>query len=156
MFLSTSNNCGEFINLYSEDNPILETGDICYCCLFTNDNWHRPLIVRANIVKDKFVDGLNKQYYIRILDILESEKTVLTYWVAHPVNVYKVNSDESFQNRTIRQITLNFDYSNYLFKVDGYFVRNSEEKIRELRKEYISVVREDLEKMINDIDSILF
>ena len=146
---------GEFINLYTENNPILESGDICYCCIFANDIFHRPLIAKGLIVKDSFIDGLNKQYYVRILEILESPKTIQKYFVGHAVNVYYSTNDNVVKSKTTKQVTLNFDYNKNLFKVEAYFVRNSEEKIRELRKEYISVVKEDLENMISDIDGIL-
>ena len=150
-----NNNTGEFVNLYNQENPILESGDVCYCCVFTNDNFHRPLIVKGLIVKDSFVDGLNKIYYIRILEILESPKTIQKYFFKHPVSVYLSTDDNVVKSKTTKQITVDFDYNKNLFKVEAYFTRDSENKIRELRKEYISVVKQDLINMIEDIDGIL-
>lgn len=146
---------GEFVNLYNKDNPILETGDICYCCIFNNSMYHRPLIVKGLIVHDVFVDGLNKQYYIRILEILESPKITKQFWLSQPVTTYHVTDDAVIKSKSIKQITTNFDYNKNVFKVEAYFTRDTEEKIRQLRKEYISVVKQDLESMLNDIEGIL-
>lgn len=151
---------GEFINLYSEDNPILESGDLCFCCIFANDLFHRPLIARCQIIRDVFINGLNKNYYVKILEILESPKTIQQFFLGRPVTVYYASEKDSLdctisKAKALKRITSNFDYSKNLFKVEAYFTRDTEEKIRQLRKEYISVIRRDLETMISDIDGIL-
>lgn len=144
---------GEFINLYSQDNPILEDNDLCYCMITNNTDYHRPIIIKALVVVDKFCDGLNKQYFVRIMEILESPKTIQNFFLGCPFDIYPWYDSEIHSKKTI-QINASFDYNNNLFKVEAFFTRNTEKKILELRENYIKIIRADITKMLDDIESI--
>jgi len=147
----------EFINLYSKENPLLVKDDIGYC-LFTNVvDFHRPLIAKCTIVYDKFLDNLHKIYYVKFDEILESQqifdefikgKNFFTYSTINGIN-------NDLSNKKSTMLGPNFDFTANYFRVDAFFMRDSEEKIRNLRKEYISVIKNDIEKQLSDINSIL-
>lgn len=144
---------GEFINLYTKDNPILEEGQQCYGLIFNNDDYHRPLVIKGVIISDKFCDGLNKQYFVRVLEIIESPKVIQDFFIGKSITIYPYYN-ETLHSKKIIKVTNNFEFNWNLFKLESFFVRNSEEKIIELRNEYISIVRKDIIKMLSDIDSI--
>ena len=141
---------GELINLYSKENPILEADDICYGLIFNIDDYHRPIMIKGVIVEDTFVNGMNKQYDIRIIEILESPKTINEFVIGK--QFVMTNKDVVTKRNTL--ITNNFNFNKYVIKLDAYFVRNSESEILKLRNEYIQIVRNDLQKMISDLNSI--
>lgn len=149
---------GEFINLYTKDNPILETGDVCYGLIFNTIDYHMPLIVKGIVKFDKFCNGMNKQYYIRVLEIVQSPKVIQEFFVGKSFSVHPCYSDicdeSTIQSKKTIQITNHFDFNTYLFKLEAFFVRNSEQKILELQSEYIDYIQKDLKKMIQDTEMI--
>ena len=143
----------EFINLYTKENPILEIGDVCYCLITNMVDFHRPLIIKANIVEDKFTDGMNKVYYVRCLEFGESPNILNEFLIGKSFIVYPHNG-EVLQNKKMVQVFADFDMTSNLFKVDAFFVRQSLDKIIELRKEYISIIKKDIVKQLSDIEAI--
>ena len=144
---------GEFINLYSDENPILETDDICYF-LFTNDvDYHRPLIGKGVIVHDVFTDGMNKDYYIKLIEIFESPKVINDFINGKPFNLFQFNA--VVKTKKLVQINPNFNFENFVFKIDAFFIRKTLEQISNLRKSYIIILRKDINKQLSDIDEIL-
>lgn len=141
---------GELINLYNKENPILEADDICYGLIFNIDDYHRPIMIKGIVVEDTFVNGMNKQYDIRIIEILESPKIINEFVIGKQF----VMTNKNVVTKRNTLITNNFNFNNYLIKLDAYFVRNSETEILKLRNEYIQIVRNDLQKMISDLNSI--
>ena len=141
---------GELINLYSKENPILEADDICYGLIFNIDDFHRPIMIKGVIVEDTFVGGMNKQYDIRIIEIIESPKIINEFVIGKQF----VLTNKNVVTKRNTLITNNFNFNNYLIKLDAYFVRKSESEILKLRNEYIQIIRNDLQKMISDLNSI--
>ena len=143
----------EFINLYSKENPILHTDDICYFLFSNLHDYHMTLIGRGIIIEDKFTDGLNKAYYIRCLTIEENPNIIHEFVFGKPFIIYPYNN-EIIGTKKIVQIEQYFDFSKNLFKIEAFFVRPTIEKISEHRKEYIQVIHKDLLKQLKDIESI--
>lgn len=141
---------GELINLYSKENPILEADDICYGLIFNIDDYHRPIVIKGIIIEDTFVNGMNKQYNIKIIEILESPKVINEFVIGKQF----VLTNKNVVTKRNTLITNNFNFNDYLIKLDAYFVRNSESEILKLRNEYIQIVRNDLQKMISDLNFI--
>jgi hypothetical protein len=153
MEFGISNN--QLINLYSKENPILKINDICYCLITNNIDYHRPLICKGLIIEDYFSDGMNKIYFIQILEILESPKTINEFFVNKIFNVHSYINKELITKRPyVTKINTDFDFSKFLFKVECFFVRNSEEKILNLRKDYIEIIKQDLKKALLDIGNL--
>ena len=71
---------GEFINLYSDDNPMLNIGDDVYFMMFNNTDYHRPLICQGIIIEDKLSDTLNKSYFVELREIHESPKIIAEFF----------------------------------------------------------------------------
>lgn len=141
---------GEFINLYSKDNPILEAGNNCYF-LFSNDiDYHRPLIAKGTINSDNFSDGMSKNYYIKLTEILESQKVINEFLINKQISLY--SPFDTLYRSKLTRITHNFDFSKFVIKVDSFFVRLTEEKITELRNDYISILKKDILKQLKDIE----
>lgn len=145
----------EFINLYSAENPILETGDQCFFMFTNTEDYHRPLIGFGIIVYDKFTDGMTKDYWIKINCFYESPTIIDKFILNKPFNLYPYNSKSGIiSGKKLTIISPNFDYENNLIKIDCFFIRKTEEQINKLRNDYISVIRKDIESMLKDIDSI--
>jgi hypothetical protein len=151
--LESINNSVEFINLYSQENPILEELDICYFLFTNNIDYHRPLIAKGLIMEDKFTDGMNKLYCIRLLEIMETPKVILDFVISKPFIIFPYNNNILATKRLI-QINESFNFNEYVFKIPAFFVRTNEEKIIELRNEYISVIKKDILKQLHDIDTL--
>lgn len=145
---------GEFINLYTKENPILEVGNECYALIFNISDYHYPLIIKGTIILDKYVDGMNKQYFIKVDDILETPKTKDKYLFGKQFFVY-TKLDGKIANQKTHTISRHYNFEKNLFKIEAYFVRNSLKKIQELRLEYVQIIKEDLQKMLSDVNSIL-
>jgi hypothetical protein len=146
---------GEFINLYSRENPILETDNICHFLLFNSIDYHRPLRAKGLIVEDKFVDGMNKNYYIKLMELNEPPKVLSEFVYGKDFFVNPMFNNVA-QNRKIVTISENFDFSKNLFKIEAFFVRETEEQIKELFIEYISIIKKDIKKQLLDIENCVF
>lgn len=149
---------GLFINLYSEDNPILSIDDECFF-LFTNViDVHRPLIGRGKIHSDMFSDGLNKIYFIELLEIIESPFIIKKFINDKIFLLTPIDSENlKYQKQQIlnsQNISKDF-LSKNLFKIEASFVRNTLEKISDLRKMYVSIIKRDFQSQIKDINEIL-
>ena len=68
------NNQITLVNLYSQDNPLLEIGEECYFLTFNLIDFHIPLLMKGRIVYDRFNEEINKTYYIQITELVDSEK----------------------------------------------------------------------------------
>lgn len=96
---------------------------------------------------------MNKQYFVKVLDILESPKTIKEFIIGKSFDVIPYHGETLHAKKTV-QITNVFNYNNYLFKVESFFIRNEEQKIRDLRTEYINIIKDDINKMLKDIENI--
>ncbi|MCK9417698.1 hypothetical protein M0Q97_13730 [Candidatus Dojkabacteria bacterium] len=143
----------EFINLYSKDNPILNSGDSCYFLMTNNSDYHRPLICKGNIIMDLFSDGLNKDYYIELTEILETPKVKCEFVLGAQFTIFPY-IDEVLLNRKLIVINENTNFNKNLFKIEAFFIRNNYEKIVDLRNEYIKIIKSEMLKQISEIDEI--
>lgn len=148
----------EFINLYSDENPIIEQSEYCYFLVTNSNDYHRPLVCKGFIIGDKFTDGMNKIYYIMLTEILESPNIIDNFFIGKTFQTITYDFEKDFikSGRSMIFQTINNEsiFKENLFPVEAFFVRKSLEKISVLRKEYISIIRKDLLKQITDIDSI--
>lgn len=146
----------EFINIYSKENPILKEGDICYFLFFNMLDYHRPLIAKGKIMVDKFSNGMSKTYFVRLIEILESPKTINDFVLGKTFKTYGYLGINLINaHKTIQQINRNFDYDRNLFRVEAFFARKDENQIKKFRKEYIEVLKRDVEKQLQDINEVL-
>ena len=145
----------EFVNLYSKDNPLLGPNDSCYFIFNNMVDYHRPLLAKGIIVDDKFTDGLNKSYFIRITEIFESPKVMSTFLYGKQFEIYPYE-EGILRGKKLIQIGPGFNFNQAAFKIEAFFVRKSEEKIKELHSEYIEVLRKDIIKQLKDIEAISY
>ena len=147
----------EFINLYTDDNPIIEKNEICYFLLTNNLDFHRPLICKGFIISDKFNDGMNKTYFIMCTEILETPAIIEKFFNGKAFKTITYDSEnliiKSGKTTIFPEIDENLFIEN-LFSIESFFVRNTYEKISSLRKEYIDIIKNDLINQITDIDLI--
>lgn len=153
--LDSLNNSVEFINLYSDDNPIITTNDFCYFLFWNNMDYHKPLIAKGIIIEDKFIDGMNKLYSIKLLEILETPKTIKDFVIDKSFFIFPNDEKEGYVSITKRLLYVNeiFDFSKFVFKVPAFFVRITEEKIQELRTEYVAVLKRDIMRQLKEIET---
>jgi hypothetical protein len=147
-------NTGEFINLYSVDNPILDIDDIIYALIFNDIDYHYPLVVSGIINHYKITEGQNRIYYIQIQSINELPIIISKFIINKPFTVIPYKNNYVQTNKKKIQITTESDFSKFILPVEAFFCRNSEEKINVLKTEYLSVIKNDLIKMLNDINNL--
>ena len=149
----------QFINLYSVDNPIMEQGEICYFLFHSIHDYFMPIMGKGKIISDKFSDGMNKIYHVQLLSIEENMDFISTWFndkTYHMTPLIK----ENVSSHSLKQLKLHHNinskfFIDNLFKVESFFIRNSFEKIQQLKKEYISIMLEDLKSNIKDMENVL-
>lgn len=145
-----------FINLYSAENPILNETDQCFFIFNNILDIHRPLIARGIIIRDAFTDGYNKTYDISLMEIYENPSIINEFFIG---KTFELFSSTSATNKYGKRFTMGETsdpkfFANNVFRIEAFFVRDSIEKIIELRKQYISIIKNDLLRQISDIDMI--
>lgn len=146
---------GEYINVYNADNPMLHENDECYF-LFTNvDDYHRPIIGYGTIINDQYLDGLNKQYTIKLQTVSEPEHIIENFFNNRLFRLTSKSAvKESFTNSKpllMKEDNIEDILENNFFKIEAFFVRNSYEKILSMRNEYIEYIKSDLLRCLNDV-----
>lgn len=137
----------EFINLYTEENPMLIAGEDCYFLLFNVKDYHFPVICRGKIIQDTFSDGFNKHYYIKLIEFVDPPKIVNTYMFRQSIIAYPYIGDK-LQSKRVCLMSPKFNFDKYLFKAESFFVRKTLDDILTLRREFVNYVMKDLEKML--------
>lgn len=150
----------EFINFYSDTNSILHSGEKCFFLFANIYDIHRPLIGEGIIILDKFIDGLNKIYFIQLQKIHESPLIIDNYIFNNKIiltNQYKNGKVTSSSKATRLKKDQNiFEFFEYnLMKVESFFVRKEYNQLIQLRSEYLEVIRDDLQNQIKEIDLCL-
>lgn len=151
------------INLYSKENPMLVAGDKTYFLFSNVSDIHRKLIGVGTIRFDKFLDSMNKMYYIELEQILESDKIIDKFLFNKKIvllNAYNgvdltTSQKVYFLNKTKLPETDTKFFKENLFQVEGFFVRKSFEEIVLLQIEFMQVIKEDLIGQIDDINDLL-
>jgi hypothetical protein len=149
---------GTFINVYSRDNPLKEEGEQCYFLFNAADNYHIMVIGRGTIVRDWFTDGLNKVYCIKLDEVCENNFVLEKFvWDRE---YFMVGNADVLRNRPAKLTTITKKTSAAflalnLFKIEGFFVRDTLVEIVKLRKEYSEVILQDTKKSIEDLEYIL-
>lgn len=161
-----NNSSLNFINIYSKDNPILETGDECYFLLFNSVDFHIPIICKGIIVHDNFNDVINKKYYITLTEIIETDENINKYFLSKQIPLYQYKLDStnnvssvSVKSKYHRFESLNIDrirkyFEKHLYKTESFFVRTNYEAIKKLKRDYCNIIKQDLNKQISEIDSL--
>lgn len=145
----------EFVNLYSEDNPILEEGDSCYFIFQNTTDYHMPMIGRGIIMNDVFTDGMNKLYFIKILEIIESPKVISEFIYQRTFEILPIKNNV-IGVKKINPISSKYGFDNHVIPVEAFFTRKTEDKIKELRLEYLSIIKKDIQKQLKDIESLIY
>jgi hypothetical protein len=155
MFGKIQNQFGtEFINLYSVENPILNVDDICYFLMINNKDYHLPIRCKGIVMQDKFIEGMNKIYYVKILEIIENPKTINTKVLNNQYELFKIENFKILSKKLYTIINIK-DFNDKLYLCDAFFVRKEFKEIDLLRDEYISEIKKDLLQQIKEIDDSL-
>ena len=97
---------------------------------------------------------MNKIYYIKVQEIIESPIILREFMIGKQFWLNTYNENVVTMTRKLVIITDNFDFSKNIFNIEAFFVRNSYQKIIDLRNEYVSILKKDILKQLNDIESI--
>jgi hypothetical protein len=147
-----------YINLYRDDNPILEEGDECWFLFNSADNYHIMCIGRGTVVRDWFTDGLNKLYCIRLDEVCETPAFCARYVWGREYFMVNRPDDKEKKIPRLYHITENtseaFLAENF-FKVECFFVRKTVEAVLKLRREYTITVYEDTRRMMAEMEEII-
>lgn len=154
------NNSITFINLYSNDNPILEIGDDCYFVYFNSIDYHIPLIASGKVIYDRFNDTINKHYFISIQEILDPKHIYDKFIYDKQVQLYPFN--HTTLNISTKPKVYRFNdkfetkfFEENLIKIECFFVRKTLEEIKSLQKDFATIIRNDTMKQVSELQEIL-
>lgn len=147
------------INLYSEDNPILEIGDETYFIFFNALDYHIPLIGKGTVYFDRFNDTINKHYFICIKELLNSKSTHEKFIVDKQIQLYTYNKENLNMSTKPRVYRFNdkFEFEFFddnLIKIECFFVRKTLAGIQQLQKDFLEIINNDTLKILNDIKEV--
>lgn len=149
---------GEFVNLYGDENPILEIDDKCYFLLTNLTDYHRPLLCTGVIRTYKITEGQNRIYYIELVSILESPRIIKRFVnnCSFGIIPYGKSNIDNYPRLYTKKIVTHSEkfLTGRVFPIEAFFVRESESKANELRKEYTNIILKDLKSQITDIDEL--
>ena len=145
----------ECINLYTEDNKPLEIGDSCYCLIFNTIDYYRPLLCRGIVRDEKFDNGLNKEYYVQILEIIETPRNINTFVLSKQFVVYPLDNDGKIKSRKLQVLTHRTDYTNITFPIKSFFIRKELDQIKQIRVDFGNFMKDDLTQMLIETNSYL-
>lgn len=152
-----------FINLYSKENPMLSSGDQTYFLFNNVSDGHRKLIGLGTVRVDKFLDSMNKVYYIELEEIIEPDNVIkkflfnkkTTLLNAYDGNEITLSQKVCMLHEKKLPLTDPQFFKSNLVQVEGFFVRQSFEDIKTLQLEFMQVIKEDLIGQIEDINDLL-
>lgn len=153
-----------FINLYSDDNPIINDEEECYFLLSSLNSIHINVICRGIIKYSTFNDGMHKTYYIQLLNFEDPISLLDKYYHNNKNVLYHHNNKTGnisqivnvhgkihyLTDKTNKQF-----YQKNLFKIDCFFVRRDLIEIISLRREYSITIQKLLQKQINELNSFI-
>lgn len=145
----------ECINLYTEDNKPMEIGDTCYCLIFNTIDYYRPILCRAVIRDEKFDNGLNKEYYVQILEFLETPRNINTFVLGKQFVVYPLDGESKIKSRKLQVLTHRTDYATLTFPVKSFFLRGELAQIKQVRYDFGVYMRDDLTQMLVETNSYI-
>lgn len=150
---------GIYINLYDEnDNVMLHVDDECYFLSFNVDDIHIPLICHGLVIEDQFLDGLNKQYIIQLIEIVESPNVIDKYFYNKLFRLCtKTKSDGYSFGKPVmihRNTSVEFMKENF-FRVDAVFVRKNYSLVRELKSDFMKIIKDDLTRQLIEVDEMI-
>jgi hypothetical protein len=156
----------EFINIYSDDNAILNNGDECFFLLMNNTDYFLPVICEGVVMDWKFSEGLTKIYYIQFTKLCDSLSLAKSTIINKNffIRAFDNKAGKLLEQVRITLLTENFfngEYANQepdkllLFSVNSFFVRgfrrnDTEHKVKQLqniknlREKYLKVVEDDM------------
>lgn len=151
----------EFINLYSEDNPILGIDDTCYF-MFTNlVDIHRPMIGYGVVRGDYYSNDMNKSYYIELQKVYEESLTVDRFLHNQSFALHKYTKGEISRKGLVRNLTKQYlltksnDFLlSHLMLIEGFFVRPELSTIVDLRSRYIQIIMDDFKQQLLETSKI--
>jgi len=143
-----------FINIYNEENQILHIDNECYFIFQNISDYHKLLIGKGIIVDDNINDGMNKTYFIKLIEIIENPEIInkFIYSKQFSLTKYIDNKITGNYNKYITDKTLISFFETNLFKIDGFFVRRNLELINKLKKDFNLVIVDDLQKQLNEVN----
>ncbi len=146
---------GEFINLYTKENPILEPGDTTYALVFNVIDYHCPILVEGIVHSFKVVNGQDRIYNISLQRILDSPYMIDKLVINKSFEVYYISeNNQLYRNHKQIQITADTDLTKFVFPVEAFFVRQTESQAIEVRNFYCDIIEKDLNDMLTDINNI--
>lgn len=158
--INDNTNAITFINVYTNENPILEIGDSCYFIFFNSVDYHIPLLARGRVVFDRFNDTINKHYFISILELFDPKNVYDKFIFDKQIQLYPYNNTTEFVSTKPKVYRFNnkFDtnfFENNLIKIECFFVRQTLDQIKELQQDVASIVRNDLAKQLLEMNEII-
>ena len=144
----------ECINIYTEENQPLEIGDIGYCLIFNCIDYYRPILARCIIRNERFDNSLNKEYYVQILEFLETPRVVNKFIKGKQFAVYPFE-DDKLRSKKLLILSNNTDYTQICFPVKSFFIRKELDLIKTVREDFGRYMKDDLESMLIETNSYM-
>jgi hypothetical protein len=164
------------INIYSEENMILNNGDECFFLLTSLYDYHLPVICKGKVIFFEYAEGMTRRYYIEFHEIVDDTSLAELSLFDKIFNIYLLRNNipstkelhryvlhkEMFQ-RNYFDVSPNF---KRLFQINSFFVRGffirgiatdpeptpeaALINISTFRKEYVEYIISDLQTNIDN------
>jgi hypothetical protein len=144
-----------YINLYSDDNPMLHINDECYFLFNNIVDYHILLIGKGKIIKDYITDGMHKTYFIQLEEIIESPEILKKFIYNKQFNFQKLIEEKVNNYINTFAISENTEltfFAENLMKIDCFFVRSNLENILILKEDYKKTIISDLKKQLSELE----
>lgn len=149
----------EYITLYNDDNTPMNVGDTAYCLIFNDQDYHLPIRIRGTIIADNFTTGQNKAYIVKFEEFLENPAVLKKFLHSKKISVIEVNiAGDPVGNQKPRVAGLfltDTKQNRWATRVESFFIRNSFEKINQLKHEYLDILKRDIQIQLEDVNQML-
>lgn len=147
----------EVLNIYTDENPILDINAECYCLLFNLRDYFAPIIIKATIKYVHIYRNQNRMYYVSIDDFVSDDYTINTFVRGEQFLIHFIN-EEGYVN-TINQKRIRLDditdFTKLTFPVQGFFTRTTLEAIKELYSFYLTIIHQDVTQQLTVINTLI-
>lgn len=164
--IETTRTCINLINIYSDENPIIDDNEECYFLMFNTLDFHRPIVAKGTVLTKTYLNNMNVIYEMLLKEIVEDEDVIYDYVLGDVSFAYNTVEIENKTSRTSKSIYFHRerDLEKFIERcsnkecyiaTQAFFVRKDYKEILNLRLDYIEFIKGELNRQISEIDKLI-
>jgi len=140
------------INIYSDENPVLKQNENCYFIFNSLTDAHIPMIGYGRILVDKYISGMDKNYYIKLLKLHSPDNVINKHFYDKQFRI--AGFGDNISKMILQKMNKDKLQKHPIFVIHSFFVRNTAEKITALHNDYKKIIYYDLQKQLRELELI--